>query len=131
MSNKRENFIRGLREMAQFLEANPDTDPTTYPGNGREFSVYDRHEKSDAAMLAKLMGKCDKEFTSEQFVLSKTFGGEGGPRLAFYFMRATVCERVVVGQKVIPAQVVPAKEEYTLPEVVIDEVEWRCNPILA
>jgi hypothetical protein len=43
-------------------------------------------------------------------------------------MRKTICERVVVGKKVIPARpetVIPAS-----PERTEEEIEWRCHPVM-
>jgi len=39
-------------------------------------------------------------------------------------------QKVVVGQKVIPATILPAREETVIPEHVESIIEWVCPPVL-
>lgn len=68
-----------------------------------------------AAMVARLLGTRKKRFYDNIFILEKDFGGA---TVKFLWYRANICERVVVGKKVVKGYVVPDHEE--------DVVEWRC-----
>jgi len=109
-------FIEGLRNMANFLESNPDL-PVPY---GMEFFSVWVHTKDEIAELVRGKGKWDKQAAESYMYFRKTFGPIN---YDINISRDQVCERVVVGQTVIPAR--PAT-----PEQVIDKIEWKCTPVL-
>jgi hypothetical protein len=123
---KRLDFISGLRQLAQVFESNPDM---PIPGWSQEITIWpDKLEdsKADAKKLLEVLGGTEKKYDN-LFELSWNFGQM--LKLRFLTYRENICERVVVGKKVIPAQeerVIPATEEY-----VEDIVEWKCSSILA
>lgn len=115
-------FIQGLRDLADFLEANPELPCPTYG----TFNTYGP-DKETMALFAKLAAPVSKHVTpsGETFWLRRNFGPI---ELDMNCARETVCERVKTGTRTIPAQpetVLPATQEKE------EEIyEWRCSPIL-
>ena len=72
------------------------------------------------------VGKVEKLYSDEFAWIRLDFGPH--VQLAISTMRKTICERVVVGKKVIPAQ--PERTIAATPEQTVEEVEWRCHPVL-
>jgi hypothetical protein len=104
-----QQFVRGLRELADWYEAHPAT-PAPYRS---DVTIYGA-TREQIAQAARDLGKCEKEYDDDSFVLSRQFGQL---RLRFYTSRENVCERVVRTE--------------VIPESVKEIVEWRCEPILA
>ena len=71
------------------------------------------------------LGHCDKIVDETFYGLSKTFGG--GVTMHWKAWRTSVCERVKVGTKVVPAE--PAREAQ--PERVEDVFEYQCPSLFA
>ena len=121
------DYANALRQIADFVEAHTDIPaPSTSRIDIWTFG-HEGREKQIAASFARSIGKIEKDTygPGNVLVLRKQFGPVS---LECNVPREQVCERVVVGRRVIPAQpqqIVPAK-----PEEVVDEVEWRCQPIL-
>ena len=123
------NYIQGLREIAKFYEDHPET-PLPYEGNICPFTIFDASVQHIAA-AAKAFGKADKIYGEDHFELVKTF--PSGIVLRFWTSRENVCEKVVVGTKLVPEvhlPAVPAKDAYTIPAKTEEVVEWRCKPIM-
>ena len=108
---KRDEMCRGLREVADFLESNPEAPLPS--GNLGMWLGSD--SKTALAAVARTEGKWNKEYSSYSFTLSKMFHGV---RLAYMTSRGEVCERIVVGKKHVPAVFLEEREE--------DIVEWKC-----
>lgn len=113
--NRNQKLIDGIRNLANFLEANPQL-PRNY-GEVRLLTFPD-----DLAEAAKGMGFLEKKTAGAYFSLVKRFGQD----VSFEFLksREQVCERVVTGTKVIPA-----KEAYLVPaepEKTVEVFEWKC-----
>lgn len=126
--DKRQEFINGLRAVADFYENNP---AAHFDGMQLSISMYAWEEdaKSAIAATAKAMGKCEKEYDENNFTVRKNFSEIVS--LGVFAPRAKVCTPVVVGTKVIPEHVVPATAETHVPERVENVIEWRCEPLLA
>lgn len=133
---KNQELIQGLRDMLAFVEANQDFDfcPTagtcTVDLNFRTWYMQsDDVRRVAIANLTRRMahaGKVDKLYTDSFAFIRLNFAP--AVKIEISTMRETVCERVVVGKKLIPAQperVIPAQEETT-----VEEVEWRCHPVM-
>jgi hypothetical protein len=134
---KRIEFVAGLRALADFVEtAHPDV-PIGTDLYTNEYVAYEKFVGANGieysgntiegmAILATLLRTCDKKPDSNFFNLSKEFGG--GVKLIWFADRNAVCERVVVGTKVVPPQperVIPAE-----PERIEELVEWHCPSLL-
>jgi hypothetical protein len=128
MSNDtRKELIDGLRAVAYFYESHPEVyDDGTRVSIGNY--VFE-NEKQIFADTAKALGRCEKDYSSDYFKISKDFS----ERVSLYFIaaRETVCERVVVETRVVPEHVIPAQAEQIVPEKTEEVVEWRCAPLLA
>lgn len=110
-TDKRRDVIDGLRMVADYLEARPDV-PTPYIGTIDAF-VY---ESDRLPAVARAMGSADKNVVGQYFELRRVFTGHVS--FAVNFARQDVCERVVVGEEVVPEKITP--------EHVREIVEWKC-----
>lgn len=114
--NKRENFIAGIRALANFLEARPELEVgSCYAGVSNYSST-----KDELAAQVALMGTSEKEWGPSYLDVSKKFGES--VKFEVSIAREAICERVVTGKKVVPAT--PAVEAQ--PEREVDVVEWKC-----
>jgi hypothetical protein len=117
MNQQREEFIRGLRELADFYERTPGMPLPSETST----SFYLWPNSSDSVgKLAKLLAPAKKEFSSSFFTLSRKFGSI---KLEISWYKEDVCERVVTGQKQAVEKVPVAYEDRI---VTRDIVEWRC-----
>lgn len=140
-------FTRGLRELADWFDAHPEV-PLPYFGAHPEpghytptMSIYlsrniqdEGDPRSNLAVIARAMGNAQKsanDRTGRMYVW-RNFGGIA---LSASVERAEVCERVVVGATEVPKTVPDpvALAEIPMIEVIetVEEVEWRCSPLLA
>jgi hypothetical protein len=133
---KNAELIQGLRDLLAFVESNDDFEFTPgdfAPAVELNYPTWYLSKPADRApVVAELtrrlvrFGKVEKQYSNDFAWIRLNFGQQ--VRFSISTMRETICERVVVGRKVIPAQaevVIPAK-----PETTVDEVEWRCHPVL-
>ncbi len=122
-----QNFVSGLREMADWYEAHPNI-PTP-----KDFSVYEfkSENKAAAQKVARALGTFDKKLDDTFLKLQRDFGGIS---LRFVFYRKLVCQRRVVGTKTVTERV-PDPEAAPPPMVEVTKereiVEWDCPPLLA
>jgi hypothetical protein len=114
--DRRIEYIKGLRGLADFIEAYPDL-PLPY---GEEYFNIWVYTKEEVSTLVRGKGKWEKIAETNQMVFRKKFGPLN---YDINITRDRVCEKIVVGQEIIPAR--PAT-----PEQVIDKIEWRCAPVL-
>ncbi len=73
--------------------------------------------------LAREFGACEKTDDGTHYILRKSFGG-----LVFdlYIVRSQICERVQIGEKEVPEQIIPAKAEEFIPAHTEPIYEWKC-----
>jgi len=126
--HSREATINGLRELADFFEANPEA---VFPD--LILTIYAFGE-ADSRVLADKYARMFKTFTREQtetfFNLTKAFSGR--VKLKACFNRKDVCVRLVVGKKKVMVErfisptAVMVKEPTHMVEEEIDIVEWEC-----
>jgi len=110
----REEFIAGLREAADFLEAHPDLPHQESP---IQINVF-VNTKEELATLAR-MGSWQKGGDDNYFYLMRDVGAL---RYDINIAREKICRRVVTGQEVIPAR----------EEQIVEKVEWVCDePLFA
>jgi hypothetical protein len=118
MSTAHKEYADGLRALADFVEQHPE-----FPVPTREINQCSLDTKEEAAALARALGKCDKQFHGDIFIIAKDFGGV---KLRALFYRDKVCKREKVGVKTIPEQHIPAREAEFVPAHTEDVYEWRC-----
>jgi hypothetical protein len=110
MSTENDDFVRGLREMADFYEAHPTLKMPVYSS----FNVFVT-TKEDLAACARL-ARWEKVYNENWFCLRRTFGNDQ-IQLDINVDRSTICRKVVIGTRIEPAR----------PERIVEVVEWFCD----
>lgn len=119
--SEREDFIRGLRELADWMEATPEAKPPIY----HDVNVY-LDSKEEAQQLAKYGKGVDKRYVMNSLYLQKRFGDI--IRYTATIQRDKVCRKVVKG-----TQTKEVLDYANVPRVTkeVEVVEWLCDPLLA
>lgn len=126
---QRDELVSSLRELADFIEDKglelPELDVRiqgiVYKWSPSSFESDDDRPRRVMRQAAKALGHAQKNHGSYYFDLTRKFGCI---KLEISTPRENICEKVVVGKKVIPA--------YSSPEKIVDEIEWVCgDPLLA
>ena len=120
MVDERAEFVRSLRELADFYEVRPEL---PLPNSGYNWDLLACGGKEKLAWMATLLKPCEKDFKG---VLAKVFRRFGPFKLEAYTLRSNVCERVVVGTRTVPEKIIPAQVKEIVPEHEEDIVEWKC-----
>lgn len=127
----REEYVVALRKAAQFLEDNPEV-PVPFPQTllwwAGDYQWADNPTEGSDGVRAFVAAapRVAKDYADDDLW---TVYDLGPLKLKYGCKREAVCERVVTGTRVIPAQpeqVIPATEERTE-----EIVEWRCHSLLA
>ncbi len=108
---KRLDKLQEMRDLLAFLEK---FEEIPLPYWGMIYAFTDTDEVS-VDMVARAMAPCDKKLSDSYFSIERKFGST---KLSVSFLRAEVCERIVVGTKEVPARTIEARTE--------DIVEWKC-----
>ena len=113
----REEYITGLRDIADFFEARPDL---PVPHYGESIYIWEK-SLTNARERALQMAPCEKHYVGDSYYqLAKEFGPH---KVVVSWNRDDICERVQVGTKHVPAYTVEAHDEPVY--------EWDClKPIL-
>ena len=121
-----------LRALADVYERHPDI-PLPHDFNGGIGAVIYCHDKETFAATVKAFGNGSK--TSDKETVA--FIPDAITVVRVMSWHSKVCERVVVGTREIPEEVVPEQRipERVIPAAVIparieEIVEWRCKPFL-
>lgn len=118
----------GLRELADFFDANPDLAERVA---GKTFYVFAPPNKTEFARLALMLGNARKSSDSAYYNVERDFGPI---TLQVTASRDAVCERVVVGTETVEMTEPDPDAVAALPtitrSVTIDKVEWVCPPSL-
>lgn len=120
MDDQRQQFIDGLRSLADFMEANAVV-PVPYIGS----MIHTVRDREAFIPIARALGAGTKEYTNEYFFFGKSFGQEIIYKLVI--KREKVCEAKVVGTRIIPAHVIPARREEEIAEHTEEIIEWECK----
>lgn len=135
-----QNLAAGLRNLAQFIELNPELAygfEGTFARSG--INVHLRYQGDAAADLAEYAqaaarygAEVTKDIDDRMHNLYLDFAGVKAHVLAY---REEVCERVVTGVETVTKTVPDPEALAAVPQVEITEdvelVEWRCRPLLA
>ena len=124
-----------LRQAADLIDANPDLPVpvvTSYSSGtvnvGWQLMNSDAKDAQKSAVrkiVKTIGGKWDKREGGDVLYLSRKIDGL---ELTIFVDREQVCERIVTGTKTVT---IPAKPAERARVVEVDEVEWRCEPVLA
>ncbi len=132
---QRADYIKGLRLLAGVLAEHPEV-PLPYEGNASAMTFHflgGVDPKADMAACARaLPTSFAKNANGQYFDLEGKLAGLKVHLVAF---RNQVCERVVVGTH---EETVEEKDPEALAKVpvvtktvTVEDVEWRCSPLLA
>lgn len=128
----RKEYVIGLRELADFIESLNITEAEHgevpamtgfWFGHKLQGFVY---SKEDIAVWARAMGSFNKNFDGNYFELVKKFSENVS--MEVNIGRDNICERVVIGTKIVPETYIPSKFVAEHEEEI---VEWRCPEDLA
>jgi hypothetical protein len=123
----REQFISDLRSCADFYEQHPEIKVLPRPYLFAD--DFTDNAKETLRTFAKAAGKAEKKYTDSEIQVALYF--PGGLMVRYDSPRDKVCERVVVGTKIIPAYTLPARAAaVVIPEKVEEIVEWHCHSLL-
>lgn len=136
----RAEYIRGLREIADWLEAHPEvplpwhkTAQTGQLEYSLEIYLNGDGQKAQLATIGRAMGKAEKVAIDSlnRFNLVRRFGGIAVVAVAD---REEVCTKVVTGVETVTKKVKDPTLLAAVPEVEVTEevetYEWRCGSIL-
>lgn len=139
-AQRRTEYIMGLRMLADVLEGHPEVRLPVYGRSGARIHFYfDGTPDGITAMAAARRAfPCtwEKHFTGGENTDWFDLRGElAGLEIELYTPRDAVCERVVTGTREVTEIVKDPEVLAKVPEIevtkVIEEVEWRCHPVLA
>lgn len=128
----RAEYTKGLRALADLLDANPDL-KLPYEGSTGELLVILTSEDDQKAALAAwaraLPGEKRKDVRGATFDL---YGSLHGLRLQVIASRDQVCRKVVTGTREVTKTIPDPSVEVPTVEVTetVETVEWVCEPIL-
>lgn len=140
-NDTRTEYIQGLRQLADILDANPDLPLPYAMGTDGEFdsdrATFYLHSKADMVTFARCFpGPLSKEVDdrSEHYGFSLK-GSLRGLHLLASVARSEVCTRRVVATREVEVtkpdpDAVAAVPTITVTETV-EDVEWDCLPLLA
>lgn len=131
--NENAELIRALREVANFLEGNPQE--RIY--SSIVLSLFPQGKEELLRVASSGFGTLHKKTIGDSlYALEKRFCKTPEVFLQWVVNREAVCQRVKVGEKELPAEpemVLPAKPEVIIPAKparVEPIYEWKCPPSL-
>jgi hypothetical protein len=124
---RRRHFIDGLHAVAKFYEENPDA---YYDGMHLTLNMYvwGSAARRTLAETARAFGQCEKIYDDKNVTVSRHFSEK--VTVSVFAPRAKVCRRIVLGERMLPARILPATEEVRIPATRVEVVEWQCDPLL-
>lgn len=125
MSGTRSEYVDGLRQLADFIEAHPELPGLLHCRAG--IYLWGDSAKAELAVAAMAMGTAAKRADDFYFGVEKSFGPVV---LSVKAGRDNVCERVVTGTKTTEYLVPPEGVEMVKKTHTEDIVEWVCPPSL-
>lgn len=133
----RQQQIADLRRLLDLLEANPDVPMPSYFGSSRYGAVrFFVGDPVEAAAVCKLIGGSwskndpnDSDYDADYLELRTVHGRE--VHVVVVVSRERVCERRVVGKKLVKKAVVVQPERTEEQYVEVDEVEFECGSLLS
>lgn len=136
-SDTRRGYIAGLRQLADILEQH-DQLPLPYHGSSVPLTfMFFNHGEDNRAALANAVraipGRLDKNARDNGYF--DVDGQLHGLKIQFTAYRDEVCERIVTGTTEVTREVPDpdalAKVPTTTVTETVEQVEWRCHPLLA
>jgi|ERR1700685_1303902 len=124
-----QKLIKGLRDLASFLEAHPELPMTS---STLRVDYFPRLE--EMAQYVKILGKMKKDGLGDSwFVLRKDFyrSEYASVSIEANWARERVCQKIKTGTKKIMQQIQTKPAETTQIEVEVETFEWKCPKVAA
>jgi hypothetical protein len=124
--NDPQEFVAGLHEMADFLEAHPSLIPSYQEA---EITLF-CHEPEEFAAKCRELGRGEKNAFGDYLALDRFFGPH---KISVNISKSQTCEKVQTGTRVkkvvVPTAAIPvAQQEDALVYEVEEPVwEWSCK----
>jgi hypothetical protein len=118
------NVVAGLRELADYLEANHTTLPGIEYGYPPNVSVW--ASKEELAEAVQSPGTWEKNFDDATAYFIRRFSGD--VLIKFFTGRDNICVKKQTGVKVVKKLRELSEEDYI--EVTEPVYEWECKPLL-
>ena len=130
---KQEKVIQNLQFTIDWFKRHPNA-PVPYSlYSGRHYCRLSS-DKAERDAEVRAIGSAVKEFTDNEVRLIVDIsrgedenGMANGLELEFYVPRKEVCRAIVVGQRFVPAEVIP---ERIVESHIEDVIEWDCVSLL-
>ena len=134
LTENQEAAVRGLRDLAGWLEKNPEL--IDLIGVERFYIFHSGSDVGEFARKALMLGPSQKTSIGDWYNVERSFGPM--VKIQVTASHKDVCERVVVGTEEIEVEAPdPKLAEAALRDVplvktvqVIEKVEWKCPPSL-
>lgn len=120
------DYTDSLRQLADFLDANPVIPVPPYP----DVDIYlcDDESIENVSKVARSLGVFNKVFTNYGLLYLERMVGI--ITLRAIVNRDSVCTKRIIGTKTITKKVLPEGVEMITKEIEEDIVEWDCPPSL-
>jgi len=119
MTARAENWVAGLREMADFAEQHPDLFEKQY---GETINLF-ASDAEDMAKQTSRLGTSTKLVSENWYTMSRRFGPH---RVDLNIARKQFCERVQTGTKTVKQPDPEALKQVPTIEVEEPVYEWLC-----
>ena len=119
--DKRAEYVQGLRDVADFLEAHD-----TLPLPGGEFTAYTFEQAETLPIvqeIAKQLGSFKKRELNGYLTLEKSFGPIA---LCFTHSQEDTCRRIVIGTRKVEKIIYPEGIKTETKTIEEEIVEWKC-----
>lgn len=126
----RDGYIAGLRTLADLLDQNPDL-PLPYNGSSSAllWIIGGSDQRATLSAVARAIpGVKTKGVRGDYFDVC---GQIEGLRVQVIADRDQVCERVVVGTETVTREVPDPDVPMVTVTEIVEQVEWRCRPLLS
>ena len=115
-----------LREIARWLENHPEV-----PLLPEHIYVYVGTNSREALQAIIKAGRPTRKGGGKQTELLSLVVSFGALKLEYVAWKHAVCEKRVVGTRIIPERMIEATEAKLIPETTEEITEWVCGPLLA
>ena len=139
-AERRAAYIKGLRALADVLETHDEV-RLPYDGNSAPLNImflFGDDPRAEIAAAARAIPCKWRKRVTEHHDGTANFYLDGelhGLKLTLLAYRDAVCERIVTGTREVTETVKDPDALAKVPEIevtkTVDEVEWRCHPVLA
>ncbi len=122
MKDAKNEMVKGLRAMADFLEAQAQDSDIGY--NGITYNIFARSNEQLADM-ARRFAPVAKRYADSWFCLTRKFSDN--VQMEVNRERKEVCQRIVTGTEIVKVPIYDTPKQIGEREEVREIVEWDCG----